>query len=76
MKKIFIGALLFIFSLQACAPRTIPPTATSVAPPTAVVEPTVSETADPVEDTTAILERLGGAPCPESDFTCVTITVP
>lgn len=76
MKKIFIGALLFIFSLQACAPQTVPPTATSVVPPTAVVEPTVSETEAPAEDTTAILERLGGVPCPESDFTCVTITVP
>jgi pimeloyl-ACP methyl ester carboxylesterase len=28
------------------------------------------------EDTAAILERLGGFPCPESAFTCVTLTVP
>ncbi len=27
-------------------------------------------------ETAAILERLGGAPCPDSDFTCVTLTVP
>ncbi|MCS6909564.1 MAG: alpha/beta hydrolase [Anaerolineales bacterium] len=28
------------------------------------------------EDTTKILKRLGGVPCPDSDFTCVTIRVP
>lgn len=28
------------------------------------------------EDTVKILKRLGGAPCPDSDFTCVTIKVP
>ena len=28
------------------------------------------------ESTTAILERLGGRPCPDSDFTCVTLAVP
>jgi pimeloyl-ACP methyl ester carboxylesterase len=28
------------------------------------------------EDTQSILGRLGGAPCPDSDFTCVTLAVP
>jgi pimeloyl-ACP methyl ester carboxylesterase len=28
------------------------------------------------DDTARILKRLGGRPCPESDFTCVTIKVP
>ncbi len=28
------------------------------------------------ESTAEILRRLGGRPCPESDFTCVTLTVP
>ncbi len=28
------------------------------------------------DDTAKILKRLGGKPCPESDFTCVTLKVP
>ncbi len=28
------------------------------------------------EDTTAILARLGGYPCPNSDFTCINLTAP
>lgn len=28
------------------------------------------------EDTAALLEAWGGEPCPDSDFTCVTLTVP
>jgi hypothetical protein len=28
------------------------------------------------EDTATILARLGGYPCPDSDFTCVNLTVP
>lgn len=28
------------------------------------------------EDTATILDRLGGYPCPNSDFTCVNLTVP
>src|SRR5262245_54306951 len=28
------------------------------------------------EDTAAILERLGGYPCPNSEFTCVKLPVP
>jgi len=40
--------------------------------------PTPTEPAAPAtrEETAALLQRLGGAPCPDSDFTCVTLTVP
>jgi len=60
--------------LQACAPQT--PTPVTQPPPTAGVEATVSETEVPVEDTASRLERLGGYPCPDSDFTCIDVSVP
>ncbi|MCQ3936785.1 MAG: hypothetical protein DPW18_07025 [Chloroflexi bacterium] len=72
MKKIFTGIAILSFILQACAAVTL----TTPEAPTDAVEPTVGETEAGVEDTVTRLERLGGAPCPESDFTCVTITVP
>lgn len=48
------------------------------------VEPSPSPTGEAAEpsptasreETAAILEQLGGEPCPDSDFTCVTLTVP
>jgi len=38
--------------------------------------PTVSVGETPAGDTASRLAGLGGVPCPDSDFTCVTITVP
>jgi pimeloyl-ACP methyl ester carboxylesterase len=70
MKKSMIGVLLvFLFLSQACGIFTPAPTVT----PT---ETSVSVTEAPVEDTASRLERLGGYPCPNSDFTCVKLSVP
>ena len=42
--------------------------------------PTLDAAESPVppirQDTAAILEELGGEPCPDSEFTCVTLAVP
>ncbi|MEW6239263.1 MAG: alpha/beta fold hydrolase [Chloroflexota bacterium] len=67
-KQLSVLALLLL-ALQACAPSTPVPT---LAP----TEPPVTPTEAPVLDTAARLEQLGGAPCPDSDFTCITLTVP
>jgi len=72
MKKTFIGCIVILFLAQACASPTPLPTTE----PTEPIEPTVSVTETPVEDTTSRLARLGGVPCPDSDFTCITLTVP
>ena len=72
MKKTLIGLLVLLFLVQAaCASSTPAPAA---ATPSA--EATVSITEAPVTEPAPSLERLGGAPCPDSDFTCVTLTVP
>ncbi|MDZ4064942.1 MAG: hypothetical protein U1E22_09790, partial [Coriobacteriia bacterium] len=66
-------SILILFSLLLTvsrAPRVIPPTATPPPPP-----PTELPTSQPT-DTAAILKDLGGYPCPESDFTCIDLTVP
>src|SRR3990172_9328989 len=65
MKKTVVVFLLFIWFAQACAPATPTPT-----------ESPVIVTEAPVIDTAARLEELGGYPCPDSDFTCVRLTVP
>jgi pimeloyl-ACP methyl ester carboxylesterase len=66
MKKPFIYLMTFTLLLQACLRPLSTPTA----------EPSVNETEAPVEDTAARLERLGGVPCTDSEFTCVNVTVP
>ena len=72
MKKTFIGILVLLFLVQACATST-PIPATQPIP----TEPPVSVTEIPVEeDTASRLERSGGYPCPDSDFTCININVP
>ena len=72
MKKTFIGILILLFLLQACASST-PIPATQPIP----TEPPVSITEAPLEEDTATrLERLGGYPCPDSDFTCINVSVP
>ncbi len=39
-------------------------------------EPTVSATEAPVGGSASRLARLGGFPCPDGEFTCVTVSVP
>lgn len=68
MKKPFIYLATLILLVQACTQQLYTPTPTN--------EPSVDETETPVKDTAARLEELGGAPCADSDFTCLTITVP
>ncbi|MBI5944908.1 MAG: alpha/beta fold hydrolase [Chloroflexi bacterium] len=70
MKKIFIGFAALLFLAQACASPTPEPI------PTVLPVPTISVTEAPVTEPVPGLEGLGGEPCPESDFTCVTLTVP
>lgn len=71
IKQFLLGALMTVIVLQACAAPT-----RFAAAPTAASEPTVGETKVPVEDTASRLERAGGYPCPDSDFTCINIAVP
>jgi pimeloyl-ACP methyl ester carboxylesterase len=82
--------VLIVFLLSACypsAPTLAPVSTPSEVPPTSTTEaiaselptsiPTQAATLSPArEDTSAILERLGGEPCPESDFTCIKLSVP
>lgn len=69
MKKLTVLFILAGLILQACARSTPAPTVTTGGP-------TLSAGMAAVEDTASSLERLGGEPCPDSDFTCVTIEVP
>ncbi len=72
MKRwIFLSTVLV--ALTACASAKPTPTLTPI-PPAATA--TLESAPPPQEDTTALLERLGGYPCPESEFTCVEVTVP
>ena len=69
MKKLLVVSILLALVSQACA-LSLP--ATAVAPGA----PNVSAGAAPGADTAARLASLGGRPCPDSDFTCVTLEVP
>ena len=71
MKKSLIGFLALCFLGQACASFAPTPAAT-VAP----TEMPISVTEFPTAEPTHGLDGLGGVPCPDSDFTCVTLTVP
>ena len=71
MKKLFIGFIVLLFLVQACASPTLEPASTFAPMGTAV-----SVTEAPVTEPVGGLEGLGGVPCPDSDFTCVTLTVP
>jgi len=72
MKKSLIGFTVLLFLVQACGPLTPAPTSTPTPTETPVSVTEVPVTAEPAHG----LERLGGVPCPDSDFTCVTLTVP
>jgi pimeloyl-ACP methyl ester carboxylesterase len=89
MKRYITILLFFTFLFTACTlanPKptsTIPPTDTATPNPTSTIPPTetatlaVTESPTPLPaDTTTILEKLGGYPCPHSDFTCVDLEVP
>ena len=64
--------LLLLCLLLACQNEAETPTPTQSAP-----ENTPSATEPSARaDTSTILENLGGEPCPDSDFICVTLAVP
>ena len=64
--------LAIMLLLQACAggAQTATPAGSALSD-TAAPEPAPSR-----ETTEEILDALGGAPCPDSDFTCITLTLP
>ena len=69
----FSVILLVLILMAACAPATATPTPAN--PPTQTAAP--EEGPEAVrEDTAALLEQLGGYPCPDSDFTCLDVTAP
>lgn len=70
-------------------PTSMPPSATAIPPTKTTAPPTITlapptpslplptETLPPaLKDTAGLLEELGGYPCPDSDFTCVEVSVP
>jgi pimeloyl-ACP methyl ester carboxylesterase len=69
MKKSLVILITLLFFAQACEPVTLVPMPTPS--PT-----TVSVTETPTTEPAVGLESLGGEPCPDSDFTCVTLTIP
>jgi len=81
-RPFFISAMAAL--LAACAspnPITPTPSPSSTLPaPTSTPTPVLTNSRTPAvpvrEDTQTLLKRLGGTPCPDSDFTCVTLTVP
>lgn len=73
MKKIYLGLVIILIALQACAPQNSTSTPEPTTQPAAT---TVSETETFAQDTAARLEQLGGYPCPDSNFTCVDVSVP
>jgi pimeloyl-ACP methyl ester carboxylesterase len=70
VKKHFLAFVALLLIMQACAPRS------PISTETAVTESVVSTTEVPLTDTASRLKRLGGTPCPDSIFTCITLTVP
>jgi pimeloyl-ACP methyl ester carboxylesterase len=72
MKKVLLSIAALVFLIQACASPSPAPTTEP-----ALTDAPVSTTEAAVkEDTASRLERLGGYPCPDSDFTCIDVTVP
>jgi pimeloyl-ACP methyl ester carboxylesterase len=64
-------------AVAACTPGSEPehpPTSTTATDPT--VTSTTEDISEERPSTRDILDDLGGMPCPDSDFTCVTIEVP
>jgi pimeloyl-ACP methyl ester carboxylesterase len=66
-----LGALLLLsISCSLITPSTTPP---STPPPG---EAAATAALPAAIDMAAVLDSLGGEPCPESDFTCITLRVP
>jgi pimeloyl-ACP methyl ester carboxylesterase len=79
--RIKIAALALATGLIGCTAGGAPAPQAGVeaTPASTPVPPTSMPTSVPSalrEDTGAVLDRLGGYPCPESDFTCIDLTVP
>ena len=82
--RIVLSLLALTLALAGCSPAdtaaapTVPPAVPTVALPTSAVPTPVPtpEQAPAREDTPAILDHLGGYPCPDSDFTCIDLAVP
>jgi pimeloyl-ACP methyl ester carboxylesterase len=70
MNKVYLVVAILLAGSLACG--QVP----STAAPDESTATTASVTETPAEDTAARLARLGGEPCPDSDFTCVTLEVP
>jgi len=76
MKRLTFLLLAFFVMLAACVPSTPTPTLTSALPTPTPTSAPPTATATAQESTAARLEQLGGYPCPDSDFTCLDVTVP
>jgi pimeloyl-ACP methyl ester carboxylesterase len=71
------GVVILAVAMAACTSETIVVTTlapTSTATTTTTVASTSTTAAEP--STAEILESLGGEPCPDSDFTCVSLDLP
>lgn len=68
MKRLCAFLILLAALTQACAGGIPSPTASNASAGTGA--------AATAQETIALLENLGGKPCPDSDFTCVTLEVP
>ena len=72
MKRPISVFIIFLFLVQlACF--SLGPAANTTPIPAGV---SVNVTESPAAEPTAGLDGFGGVPCPDSDFTCVTLTVP
>lgn len=78
MKRLL--GLLAILLLASCTSAGVPTTTEPSPPPETSVPATTTTVGATTTSTTAttadLLETLGGEPCPESDFTCVTLEMP
>src|SRR4030042_2003567 len=79
--RLTLAALALTIGLAGCTTGSAPATQAGVeaTPASTAVPASPMPTSVPRalrEDTQAILEGLGGYPCPDSDFTCVDLEVP
>jgi pimeloyl-ACP methyl ester carboxylesterase len=75
MKRTLIGFMVLLFLAQACGPLTPMPAPTPLSTLAPMGTP-VSVTEGAATESAPGLKGLGGVPCPDSKFTCVTLTVP
>ena len=74
----WLVALFFsVLAVTGCASPAVTSTAATLPAALPSSAPSGTPSAAPVAgDMLSILERLGGEPCPDSDFTCLTLTLP